>query len=116
MENIKLPLKIGLCVFNTEFQVMSINLSYNNLLGRPWIHMVRVVPSTLHQKVKFVVEEKMISIAVEKDMIAAMITTLPYKVVNEEAIECSFQSLEAVISTFVGERSRVPTTRLSKMT
>ncbi|XP_070049346.1 uncharacterized protein [Nicotiana tomentosiformis] len=27
--------------------------SYNSLLGRPWIHTARAVPSTLHQMVKF---------------------------------------------------------------
>uniref|UniRef100_M1DEJ9 Gag/pol polyprotein n=1 Tax=Solanum tuberosum TaxID=4113 RepID=M1DEJ9_SOLTU len=33
---------------------MDINTSYNFLLGRPWIDMARVVPSTLHQLMKFV--------------------------------------------------------------
>ena len=39
---------IGLCTFNFEFQVMDISLSYNCLLGRPWIHIAGAVPSTLH--------------------------------------------------------------------
>jgi len=33
---------------------LDINTSYNLLLGRPFIHMAGVVPSTLHQLMKFV--------------------------------------------------------------
>ncbi|RDX94176.1 hypothetical protein CR513_23474, partial [Mucuna pruriens] len=32
---------------------MDIWLAYNCLLGRPWIHDTRVVPSSLHQKATF---------------------------------------------------------------
>ena len=45
---IELPIQIGPCVFNVEFVIMDINPSYNCLLGRSWIHMAGVVPSTLH--------------------------------------------------------------------
>ena len=73
--NIKLPIQIGPCTFNIDFQVMDINPSYNYLLGWPWIHMVGVVPSTPHQKVKFVVEEQWISVAAKKDIVAALTTS-----------------------------------------
>ncbi|XP_070010811.1 uncharacterized protein [Nicotiana sylvestris] len=39
--------------FDVEFQVLDITISYNLLLGRPWIHTVGAVASTLHQAVKF---------------------------------------------------------------
>ncbi|KAK4729788.1 hypothetical protein R3W88_022776 [Solanum pinnatisectum] len=32
---------------------MDVSSNYNMLLGRPWVHMARSVPSTLHQCVKF---------------------------------------------------------------
>ena len=35
--NIKLPIQVGPCTFNSEFIVMNISPSYNCLLGRPWI-------------------------------------------------------------------------------
>ena len=54
--NIELPIQVGPYTFDSEFIVMDINPSYNCLLGRPWIHMVGMVPFTLHQKLKFVVE------------------------------------------------------------
>ena len=62
LKNIKLLIHVGPCTFDSEFIVIDINPSYNFLLERPWIHMVGVVPSTLHQKVKFVVEESLITV------------------------------------------------------
>ena len=50
---IMLNMKIGTTVLMIVFQVMDMKTSYNFLLGRPWIHMARAVPSTLHQVVKF---------------------------------------------------------------
>nr|XP_016474439.1 PREDICTED: uncharacterized protein LOC107796208 [Nicotiana tabacum] len=37
----------------TKFQVIDTNMAYNVILGRPWIHDMDVVPSTLHQVIKF---------------------------------------------------------------
>ncbi|XP_070047500.1 uncharacterized protein [Nicotiana tomentosiformis] len=50
---IELTMTIGPVDFNIVFQVLDMETSYNFLLGRPWIHMARAVPSTLHQMVKF---------------------------------------------------------------
>ena len=51
---VNLDIQVGPAEFNVEFQVLDINTSYNLLLGRPFIHMAGVVPSTLHQLMKFV--------------------------------------------------------------
>ncbi|XP_070028642.1 uncharacterized protein [Nicotiana sylvestris] len=40
-------------VKDTKFQVVEMEMSYNMILGRPWIHEMDVVPSTLHQVIKF---------------------------------------------------------------
>ena len=48
-----LPLRVGPVERNVTCQVLDIPLSYNILLGRPWIHEMHVVPSTYHQCVKF---------------------------------------------------------------
>ena len=53
---IDLPIQIGPHVCQITFQVIDINPAYNCLLGQPWIHSVGVVPSTLYQKLKFMVE------------------------------------------------------------
>jgi hypothetical protein len=39
--------------FKARFFVIDSNTSYSALLGRPWIHKYHVVPSTLHQCLKF---------------------------------------------------------------
>ena len=54
MGEVDLCIQMGPAEFETEFQVMGISTSYNMLLGRPWIHAVRAVPSTLHQILKFI--------------------------------------------------------------
>ena len=84
---IELFIQIGSCVFNVEFMVMDINLSYNFLLGRPWIHMAGVVPSTLHQKVKFAVRESLITIVFEEDMVATTTVNTHYVELNEDAVD-----------------------------
>ena len=71
----------------------------------------RTVPSTLHQKVKFMVEEQLISVAIEEDIIATLTTFNPYTEVDENVMECSFQSLEVVNATFVEEGKKIPTPR-----
>jgi len=62
---IDLPIQIGPHICQITFQVMYINPAYNCLLGRPWIHSVGVVPSTLYQKLKFVVERQLIIVSGE---------------------------------------------------
>ena len=60
---IELPIQIGPHACQVTFQVMDINLAYNCLWGRPWIHSVGVIPSTLHQKLKFVVEGHLVIVS-----------------------------------------------------
>ncbi|XP_070017703.1 uncharacterized protein [Nicotiana sylvestris] len=50
---IDLVLTIGPVDFEVTFQGLVMDTSYNFLLGRTWIHTAGVVPSTLHQMVKF---------------------------------------------------------------
>ena len=100
---IEIEMQIGPCTFNIEFQVMDISSSYNCLLGRPWIHIARVVPSTLHKKIKFVTEGQLVCIAVEEDMITTTSSGPPYVEAYEKAMECSFRSLEFVNTMYVKE-------------
>ena len=43
-----IELLIGPTIFVTLFQVLRIPTSFNLILGRPWIHRVRAIPSSLH--------------------------------------------------------------------
>ncbi|XP_070007716.1 uncharacterized protein [Nicotiana sylvestris] len=40
-------------VKDSKFQVIEMDMAYNMILGRPWIHEMDVVLSTLHQVIKF---------------------------------------------------------------
>ncbi|XP_060182324.1 uncharacterized protein LOC132611988 [Lycium barbarum] len=65
---IDLTLKIGPVNFGITFQVIDMDTSYNLLLGRPWIHAARAVPSTLNQVVKFEYEKQEIIVHGEDDL------------------------------------------------
>ena len=43
-------------------------MSFNLFLGRPWIHRAGAIPSSLHQKVKFIYEGRVISIQSSGDI------------------------------------------------
>lgn len=50
---ITLPIDVRPIVLPTPIHIMQGPLSYNILLGRPWIHAMKGVPSTLHRIMKF---------------------------------------------------------------
>ena len=44
---------IGVRTLATKFQVVEFRLYYNMILGRPWIHDMEAIPSSLHGRLKF---------------------------------------------------------------
>ena len=62
MGTLTLGLMIGLAIFQVLFQVLRIPASFNLLLGHPWIHNTGVIPSSLHLKVKFIHDGRVITI------------------------------------------------------
>ncbi|XP_070057287.1 uncharacterized protein [Nicotiana tomentosiformis] len=48
-----LPINVAGTTQETKFHVIEGDMRYNVLLGRPWIHNMKAVPSTLHQMLKF---------------------------------------------------------------
>ncbi|KAA3470195.1 aldehyde dehydrogenase family 2 member C4-like [Gossypium australe] len=111
MGRIDIPLLIEPNTYEVDFLP-----SYNCLLGRPWIHSVGAVPSSLHQKLKLVIEGWLVTINAEEDIIATVTTDAPYLEANEEATECSFRSLEFVNATFILERNKVLVPRITRTT
>jgi len=98
---IELPIQVGPCNFKVVFQVMDILPAYSCVLGRPWIHSAGVVPSTLHQKLKFIVNDKLIIVSGEEDLLVSGPLPTPYIETAEEALETSFQALEIVRTMYV---------------
>ncbi|KAK8559400.1 hypothetical protein V6N13_026823 [Hibiscus sabdariffa] len=111
---ITIPLLIGPTEYEVDFVVMDIKPAYSCLLGRPWIHAARAVPSTLHQKLKFVIDGKLVTVRAEEDIVATIATDTPYVEMDEDAVECSFRSLELVSATFVEENKVIRRPRLSR--
>ena len=62
-----MDLQIGSITFPTLFQVLRILTSFNILLGRPWIHRARIIPFSLHQKVKFIHKGRVITVQSIRD-------------------------------------------------
>ncbi|CAL5430092.1 unnamed protein product [Camellia sinensis] len=51
-----LEVQAGTRKITTEFIIIDTPSPYNIILGRPWLHAMRVVPSTLHQLLQFPTE------------------------------------------------------------
>nr|XP_016498846.1 PREDICTED: uncharacterized protein LOC107817511 [Nicotiana tabacum] len=47
-EEVVLAMFTEVVIKDTKFQVIDVDMAYNIILGRPWIHDMDVVPSTLH--------------------------------------------------------------------
>ena len=56
------PVKTGPIEAVVEFIVLDIPVTYALLLGRPWYHVLGGVPSTVYQKVKFLLDGEVITI------------------------------------------------------
>ena len=62
---------IGPIRYSILFQVLRIQSSFNLLLGRPWIHEAGAIPSSVHQKLKFIHEGRIITIQSDKDVVTS---------------------------------------------
>ena len=50
---IRLPVQAGMDVVEVDFIVVDVFSPYTAIMGRPWLHTLGAVSSTLHQKVKY---------------------------------------------------------------
>ncbi|XP_050897058.1 uncharacterized protein LOC127103860 [Lathyrus oleraceus] len=71
--------------------VMDIHPAYSCILGRPWIHEAGAVTSTLHQKLKFVKNGKLVIIGGEKALLVSHLSSFTYAEI-EEAVGTPFQA------------------------
>ncbi|PKI39692.1 hypothetical protein CRG98_039925 [Punica granatum] len=92
---INLLIDIGPCLFSITFQVLDIPNAFSPLLGRSWIHSAGAIPSSLHQRLKFIVEEKLITIKGEEDYAIYKETAVPYISVGDDE-NLPFHSVETI--------------------
>ena len=93
MGEVELPIEIGPVTFSVKFQVLQISSAYNFLLGRPWIHTAGSVPSSLHQKIRFIIGGSIITIFAEDESAIYKAPAIPF---IERAEPSSYQTLEYV--------------------
>lgn len=89
-----LPICVGPHQFTITFQVMDINPAYSCLLRRPWIHATGTVTSSLHQKLKFLVEDKLVIVFGDEDSIISELSSFIYVDTKEGIAEVPLQGLD----------------------
>ncbi|XP_075081259.1 uncharacterized protein LOC142166300 [Nicotiana tabacum] len=94
--DIMLELSIGPVEFTMEFQVLDVAISYNLLLGRPWIHAAKTVPSSLHQMVKFEWDMQEIVVHGDEDLSACNDTIVPFIEAKDDKGPWVYQTFETV--------------------
>ncbi|XP_019253998.1 PREDICTED: uncharacterized protein LOC109232706 [Nicotiana attenuata] len=55
---ITLPVNVSDVVQDTRIHIIKGDTRYNSLLGRPWIHNMKAVPSTMHHMIKFPTKDR----------------------------------------------------------
>ncbi|XP_077237326.1 uncharacterized protein LOC143879006 [Tasmannia lanceolata] len=92
-------IQIGGEDFEIEFQVLDIKASFLLLLGHPWLHKFGVVPSSLHQKLKFLRKNGVVTVKGDPDLEVGLITQ-DLTVEKAEDISLTEFSLEVTAITF----------------
>src|SRR3954468_2852138 len=75
---------------------MDIQPAYCCLLGRPWIHKAGVATSTLHQKLKHLVDGKVVTVCGEEDYVVSHLSSFRCVEIEGEIHETPFQAFEAL--------------------
>jgi len=72
-------------------QVMDIHPSYNMLLGRPWIYVARMVTSSLHQCLKYIMNGMLVTVKAEETIFMIKNVVIPFI----KAVDCKDRNVYA---------------------
>lgn len=67
IRTLMLSIHVGPVMFLTLFQVLKVPMSFNLLLGRPWIHKAKTILYFFHQKMKFIHDGGVITVRLTHD-------------------------------------------------
>jgi hypothetical protein len=110
---VELPIKIGPHIFHIDFHIIDTRSSYAMLLGRPWIHAAGAVPSSLHQKLKYVRNCCLIEINAEQEYLIKQVSgPSGVQSAEEEEGDEMLRGFEVVAVTPVAEGSVIHEPRL----
>ncbi|XP_070050206.1 uncharacterized protein [Nicotiana tomentosiformis] len=110
--DIMLELSIGPVKFTMEFQVLDVGVSYNLLLGRPWIYAAKAIPSSLHQMVKFEWDRQEIVVHGDENLSAYNDTIVPFIEVEDDKGPWVYQIFETVSVEKIPEGECIPGPKL----
>ena len=65
---IRLPMQAGIDVVEVDFIVVNAFSPYTAIMGRPWLHSLGAISSTLHQKVKYPFGDQVLEIVGSQSM------------------------------------------------
>lgn len=108
---IELPIEIGPHTFCVSFHVLKIDSGYNLLLGRPWIHMAGAVPSTLHQQLKYIINNSLVTVNAEPE--CPQQGDIPFISFNSDIEPNSFHTLEVSNPQFHALGTPLPVPKIS---
>ena len=108
MGMVEIPITIGPILFQIQFQVQHISSTYNLLLGHLWIHSSGSVPSSLHQCVKFILDNHLETIKVKREFSVSQAPTVPFVGLGVEAKASIFQTFELVSTIHIPSKRGVP--------
>ncbi|PKI45885.1 hypothetical protein CRG98_033684 [Punica granatum] len=80
---------------DSALNVLDIPNAFCLLLGRPWIHSAGAVPSSLHQRIKFITEGRLITVKGKEDYAIYKETTVPYISIGDDE-NLPFHSFETI--------------------
>ncbi|XP_050290399.1 uncharacterized protein LOC126728647 [Quercus robur] len=74
---IRLPVQTGTDVVEVDFIIVDVFSPYTAIMGRPWLHTLGAVSSTLHQKMKYPSGDRVLEIvgnqiAIQQCLVAAI--------------------------------------------
>ncbi|XP_070013066.1 uncharacterized protein [Nicotiana sylvestris] len=114
--DIILELTIGPVEFTIEFHVLDVAVYYNLLLGRPWIHAAKAVPSTLHQMVKFDWDRQEIVVHGEDNMSTVSDAIVPFIETDDDKGLWVYQVFDTVSVEKVPKGKIIPVPRITAAT
>ena len=83
---IELPIHLEGKSFMIKCYVFDLQLTYNLLLGRPWITLMKVVPSTLYRCIKFEYNDDIFTTKVDENHFNFVEAEMPIITHNENLI------------------------------
>ena len=100
---IRLPMQVSIDVVKVDFIVMDAFSPYTAIMGRPWLHTLGAVSSTLHQKVKYPSEDQVLEILESQSMARqCLVVAIQHRTEakTSAAAENDLQQLETPASLF----------------